>query len=116
MKLYQHIAHHVHKHKEKIIAHVQKHHTKYLVGAGMVSGMAITKIIGVLLMFFGMTYMGGGTIGADYYDAEYYTQEAAKEISIGNNKNTENISITTGCTVTSGNLPGTTGNCPSTNK
>lgn len=52
--------------------------------------------------------MGWGTsLGGDYYDAEYYAQEAAKKISISTIPTTWcDISIT-------GNiLIWTTGNCP----
>lgn len=33
MNLHQGVIHHIHRHKERVIAHVKRHHTKYLVGA-----------------------------------------------------------------------------------
>lgn len=90
MQIHEHIAHHVRKHKEKIIAHVKKHHSKYLVWAWVISWMAVYKIIWMIAIFFGMTVMSGWTIGADYYDTEYYAQEAAKKININTNTWCEN--------------------------
>jgi len=111
MKFHHHIAHHVRKHKANIVAHVQKHHTKYLAWAGILSWMAIYKIIWMAAIFLGMTYMGWWTIGADYYDAEYYAQQDANKISIS----TENISDTTWCMITGENLSWVA-NCTETNK
>ena len=93
MHIHEHIIHHVREHKKKVVAHVQKHHKKYLVGAWILSWMAIYKIIWLIIIFFGMANMGGGTIGADYYDAEFYAQQEANKISISNQENTEDISI-----------------------
>jgi hypothetical protein len=85
MQIHEHIAHHVRKHKEKIIAHVKKHHSKYLVWAWVLSWMAIYKMVWMMALFFGMTYLGWWTIGADYYDAEYYSEEAASIVNISTN-------------------------------
>lgn len=76
-------------------------------GAGLLSWMALFKLIWIIAIFFGATYIGWWSIGADYYDIEYYAQEAAKEISIG---------IDTWCNITGNNLTGITGNCSSITK
>lgn len=73
-------------------------------GAWLLSWMALFKLIGIIAIFFGATYIGGWSIGADYYDAEYYAQEAAKQIS---------IQAETWCNISGSNLTWTTGNCPS---
>jgi hypothetical protein len=76
--------------------------------------MAIYKIIWMIVIFFGMTYMWWWSIGADYYDAEYYAQEAAKKISISAE------TLTTWCNLTGENLSGENlswiNNCPETTK
>jgi hypothetical protein len=102
MKLHEHIVRHVRTHGEKVVTHVKKHHKKYLVGAGILSWMAIYKIIGIMLLFFGMANMWGGTIGADYYDAEFYAQQEANKISISNDINTGNMPIGDNLTGNSG--------------
>jgi hypothetical protein len=85
MQIHEHIAHHVRKHKERIVAHVKRHHSKYLVWAWIVWWIATYKIIWAIIMFFGMSYMSSWAIGANYYDTEYYAQEEAKQISIKTN-------------------------------
>lgn len=109
MKIHHHIIHHVRKHKEKIVAHVQRHHTKYLAWAGILSWMAIYKIIWMIAIFFGMTYMWGCSIGADYYDAEYYAQQEENLISISDINTDEWAN--TWCNTTGENLSWTNNNC-----
>lgn len=110
MKIHHKIIHHVRKHKERVVAHIQKHHKKYIFGAWIVSWMAVFKLVGVLAIFFGASYMGWWTLGWDYYDAEYYLQQASKDISISNIMTWSQL--TTWCSITGLNLSWTTGNCP----
>ena len=109
MKLHHHIIHHVRKHKERVVAHIQKHHHKYLFGAGIVSWIAVFKFVGIIAIFFGATYIGWWSLGGDYYDAEYYLQQINKDVGISTDTG---IQMTTGCSITGLNLWWTTGDCP----
>jgi len=77
--------------------------------------MAIYKIIWMIAIFFGMTYMWWGSIGADYYDTEYYAQQEKNEIRIREETHTESISNTTWCLSINGST-WWSGNCIDTNK
>ena len=81
MSIHHRIAHHVRKHKERFIAHVNEHQKKYIFGAGIVSWRAITKFFALVVIFLGMSKMGWVT-GADYYDAEFYNSRTGNKIDI----------------------------------
>ncbi len=76
MPLHHRIIHHVRTHKKRIIVHVQYHHKKYIFGAWFLSGAAFIKLVGALLLFFGIGQMGWYT-WADYLDIDYQAQRLA---------------------------------------
>jgi len=105
MKIHQKIMYHVQKHKDNIAEHIKKHKHKYLVGTWIAWWIATYKIIWMIAIFLGTTYMGGWSIWADYYDDEYYAQEAAKKINI-------NSAIDTTCSTTGTSNSWIVGTCP----
>lgn len=90
MQIHHRIIHHVHRHKERVVAHVKRHHKKYIVGAGILSWVALYKIIWVLIIFLGASQINA-PIGADYYDAEYYATQTGEVINISNMIDTKEI-------------------------
>jgi hypothetical protein len=57
MQFHNYIAHHVHRHKEHLTAHISRHHRKYIFAAGAAIGMGIFKIIVILGTFIGFTFL-----------------------------------------------------------
>jgi hypothetical protein len=108
MLFHHKIIHHVRKHKQRVVAHVQRHHKKYILGAGLLSWMAVYKIIWLLIIFFGASQINA-PLGADYYDAEYYTTQRSGVINISNiidmknTDTTEDILAITWCILTGEN-------------
>jgi hypothetical protein len=54
MKLHHWIHHHAQEHKKKIIAHVQKHHRKYIFGLWVACWSCALKIIIISAVFLGI--------------------------------------------------------------
>lgn len=54
MQLHHRIIHHLRKQKERVIAHVNKHHKKYLFWAGMAFGVTALKVMAILGLFVGI--------------------------------------------------------------
>lgn len=65
MALHHKIIHHLRRHKERVIAHIQKHHKKYTFWWWVVTGIGIVSIIVLIWLFLGINMMVGKSQAMD---------------------------------------------------